>query len=72
MFSNAEVITMQLSGVYDAATGKAAAQALRQVDGVRAVSVDSRNAVAQVTFMPSKTSVDTLTAALADAGFDLQ
>ena len=72
MFSSAEVITMQLSGVYDAATGKAAAQVLRQVDGVRAVSVNSRNAVAQVTFLPSKTSVDTLTAALADAGFDLQ
>lgn len=69
MFGKAESITMQLSGVTDGATQKAAAQALRSVNGVRSVSVDRKSAVAAVTFSPDKTSVPVLTQALADAGF---
>ena len=67
----AECITMQLSGVHDAATQKAAVAVLRQIDGVRSVSVDRHSAVAAVSFRPDKTTVPTLTKALADAGFSV-
>ncbi len=67
----AESITMQLSGVHDAATQKAAAQVLKSINGVRSVSVDRRSAVADVTFLPEKTTVPTLTQALAEAGFSV-
>ncbi len=67
----AESITMQLSGVHDAATQKAAAQVLKSMHGVRSVSVDRRSAVADVTFFPEKTTVPALTKALADAGFSV-
>ncbi len=71
MFSKAESITMQLSGVHDVATQKAAVQALKGINGVRTVSVDRRRAVADVTFFPEKTTVSALTQALADAGFSV-
>ncbi|MBR5539878.1 MAG: hypothetical protein IKU56_00670 [Clostridia bacterium] len=67
----AESITMQLSGVHDAATQKAAVQVLKSINGVRSVSVDRRRAVADVTFLPTKTTVPTLTQALAEAGFSV-
>ncbi len=69
MFPKAESITMQLSGVHDAATQKAAVQTLKRIHGVRTVSVDRRRAVAQVTFVPEQTTVPVLTEALAKAGF---
>ncbi len=69
MFVKPEAITMQLTGVHDSATGKAAAQALRQIAGVRSVSVDRHRATAAVTFSPDRTTVSELTRALADAGF---
>jgi copper chaperone CopZ len=69
MFSKAECITMQLSGVCDAATRKAAAQAIKHVNGVRSVAIDRQNAVAQVTFLPEKTTVPAITDALEQAGF---
>ena len=69
MFAKAENITMQLSGVHDAATQKAAVQALRNIPGVRTVSVDRHSAVARVTFVPEKTTVPVMTEALRNAGF---
>ena len=71
MFSKAESITMQLSGVTDGATQKAAVQVLRGINGVRSVSVDRKSAVAAVTFLPDKTTVPTLTKALEEAGFSV-
>ncbi len=65
----AESITMQLSGVHDSTTQKAAAQVLKNIHGVRSVSVDRHSAVADVTFLPQKTTVPALTKALEDAGF---
>ncbi|MBQ7037795.1 MAG: hypothetical protein IJN61_01605 [Clostridia bacterium] len=65
----AESITMQLSGVHDSATQKAAAQVLKNIHGVRSASVDRHSAVADVTFFPQKTTVPVLTKALEDAGF---
>lgn len=69
MLSKAEHITMKLDGVYDAATRKAAAQVLRDLPGIRSVSV--RNDAAQVTFFPDKTTVPQMTAALDRAGFSV-
>ncbi len=71
MFSKAESITMQLSGVQDLATQRAAAQALKRVDGVRTVSVNRRNAIAAVSFYPEKTTVSAMTKALEQAGFSV-
>ncbi len=71
MFSKTESITMTLSGVHDAATGHAATKALKQVDGVKSATVNHRLAVAQVSFSPKKTTVDTITQALAQAGFSV-
>lgn len=71
MFGKAESITMQLSGVHDAVTQKAAEQTLKRINGVRSVSVDRRRAVADVTFVPEKTTVPALTQALAEAGFSV-
>lgn len=71
MLSRTESITMTLSGVHDAATGHAAAKALRQIDGVKSVTVNRRLAVAEVTFSPRKTTVDAMTQALAQAGFSV-
>lgn len=71
MFTKAESITMKLSGVHDSATQKAVAQTLKRIHGVRSVSVDWHNAVADVTFLPEKTTVPVLTQALADAGFSV-
>ncbi len=71
MFGKAESITMQLSGVHDAATQREATQVLKSINGVRSVSVDRRSAVADVTFLPEKTTVPALTQALADAGFSV-
>ena len=68
MFAGSESITMQLGGVTDAASRKAAAQVLRAQRGVKFAVVDS-HAVAAVTYRVGQTTVDTLTAALADAGF---
>lgn len=62
---------MQLSGVQDLATQRAAAQALKRVDGVRTVSVNRRNAVAAVSFYPEKTTVSAMTKALEQAGFSV-
>lgn len=67
MFTKTEAITMQLSGVHDTATKKAATQCLRHINGVKSVSV--QGAVATVTYLPEKTTVPTLTKALSDAGF---
>ena len=69
MFRKAESITMQLSGVHNTATQKAAVRTLKGINGVRSVTVDRRLAVAAVTFYPEKTTVSALTKALADAGF---
>lgn len=69
MFSKTESITMHLSGVHDVATQRAAVQVLRRLDGVRSAAVDRHSAMADVTFRPDKTSVSTLTNALAQAGF---
>lgn len=71
MFGKAESITMQLSGIHDSATQKTAAQVLKSVHGVRSVSVDRHRAVADVTFLPEKTTVPALTQALAEAGFSV-
>lgn len=71
MFGKAESITMQLSGVHDAATQRAAVQVLKSIHGVRSVSVDRQSAVADVTFLPEKTTVPVLTQALAEAGFSV-
>ena len=71
MFERPESITMQLSGVHDAATQRAATQVLKSISGVRSVSVDRRSAVADVTFLPGKTTVPTLTQVLAEAGFSV-
>lgn len=71
MFSKTESITMTLSGVRDTASGNAAAKALKQVEGVKSVTVNPRLAVAQVTFSPKKTTVDTITQALSQAGFSV-
>ena len=71
MFTKAESITMQLSGVHDAATQKTATQVLKSINGVRSVTVDRRHAVADVTFLPQKTTVSVLTKALEDAGFSV-
>ena len=71
MFAKSEAITMQLSGVHDAATRRAATAVLRQIDGVRSVSVDRHSAMAVVSFRPDKTTVPALTKALADAGFSV-
>ena len=59
---------MQLGGVSDAASRKAAAQLLRSQKGVRFAAVDS-HAVAAVTYRVGQTTVDTLTEALSNAGF---
>ena len=69
MFVKTESITMQLSGLCDAATRKTAAQTLRRVEGVRSVSVHRRLPDVAVSFEPSKTSVNTITKALESAGF---
>ncbi len=69
MLSKAESITMKLDGVHDAATRKAAAQVLRELPGVRSVSV--RQDAANVTFFPNKTTVPQMTAALDRAGFSV-
>ncbi|MBO5928527.1 MAG: heavy-metal-associated domain-containing protein [Clostridia bacterium] len=71
MFSKTESITMTLSGVNDAAAQHAAVKALRQVDGVKYAAVNRRLSVAEVTFSPKKTTVDTITQALAQAGFSV-
>ena len=71
MFSKTESITMTLSGVHDTATQHAAVKALRQVDGVKSATVNHRLSVAHVTFSPKKTTVDTITQALAQAGFSV-
>ncbi len=71
MFSKTESITMTLSGVHDAASGQEAAKVLRQVNGVKSVTVNRRLSVAEVTFSPRKTTVDTITQALARAGFSV-
>lgn len=68
MFTKAESITMQLSGVTDMASRKAAAQVLRGQKGVRSAVVDE-GAVASVTYRADQTTVDTLTTALARAGY---
>lgn len=69
MFSKAESITMKLDGVHDAATRKAAALAIRGIDGVRSVTM--KNDAANVSFYPSKTTVSALTNALELAGFSV-
>ncbi len=69
MFSKTESIIMHLSGVHDVATQRAATQVLRRLDGVRSVTVDRHSAMADIVFRPDKTSVPTLTNALAQAGF---
>lgn len=68
MFTKPETITMQLGGVTDAATRKEATEVLRRQKGVRAASIDPC-AVATVTYYADRTTVDTLTAALAQAGY---
>ncbi len=62
---------MQLSGVHDVATQRTAAQVLRHIDGVRAVTVDRQSAVANITFLPDKTTVSVMIRALAEAGFSV-
>lgn len=71
MFGKSESITMQLSGVHDCATQKTATQVLKSISGVRSVSVNRHSAVAAVTFFPEKTTVSTITQALAEAGFSV-
>ncbi len=68
MMTKPEAITMQLGGVTDAASRKAATQLLRSQKGVRSAVVDNR-AVAAVTYRADQTTVDTLTKALAQAGY---
>ena len=68
MFSKAECITMKLGGVTGAATRKDATDVLRRQKGVRTATID-RCAVATVTYRADQTSVDVLTAALAQAGY---
>lgn len=69
MLSKTECITMKLDGVHNAATRKAAAQVLRELPGVRSVSV--RQDAANVTFLPDKTTVPQMTVALDQAGFSV-
>ena len=69
MFSKAESITMKLDGVHDTVTRKAAAQVIREIDGVRSVTV--KNDAANVSFYPSRTTVSELTSALESAGFSV-
>ncbi len=69
MLSKSECITMKLLGVHDTATRKAAAQVLRDIPGVRSVSV--RQDAARVTFSPERTTVPQMTAALDAAGFSV-
>lgn len=68
MFEKPESITMRLSGVTDGASRKAAAQVLRSQKGVRWAMVDEQ-AVAAVSYRADQTTVDTLTAALSEAGY---
>ena len=67
MFSKAECITMKLDGVHDTAARRAVGRVLRDIDGVRSVSV--RGDTASVAFYPERTTVPELTEALASAGF---
>ena len=67
MLSKAECITRKLSGVHDAASRRAAAQVLRELPGVRSASVHGD--AARVTFLPDKTTVPQMTAALDRAGY---
>ena len=67
MLSDAERITMKLDGVHDTADRRAAAQVLRELPGVRSVTV--RGDAARVTFSPDKTTVPQMTAALDRAGY---
>lgn len=68
MFTKPESITMQLGGVTNAATRKEATEVLKRQKGVRSATVDHR-AVATVTYRADQTTVDTLTTALAQAGY---
>jgi hypothetical protein len=68
MFTKPESITMQLSGINDDFARKTAAQVLRRQKGVKTATVD-QSAVAAVTYRADQTTVDTLTAALAQAGY---
>ncbi len=70
MFSKAECITMKIGGALDAASRKDAADVLRRQRGVRTVTIDV-SAVATVTYRPDQTDVETLTDALAHAGYSL-
>ena len=69
MFSKAESITMKLGGIHDTTDRRVAAQELREIHGVRTVSV--RQDAANVSFYPTKTTVMELTTALANAGFSV-
>ncbi len=69
MLSKAESITMKLSGVHDTATRRAAGRVLREMEGVRSVSV--RQDTAHVAFYPEQTTVSQLTDALTAAGFPI-
>lgn len=69
MFTKAESITMCLGGIQDEQSAKKAVQLLKQQKGVKSAAVNWRTSTADVTFLPDKITVDTLTYQLESAGF---
>ena len=70
MFHRSESITMQLGGITDERSRRAAVQVLRSQKGIKTVSID-RFATACVTYRADQTTVDTITTALNQAGYSL-
>ncbi len=69
MFDKTETAVLSVSGMHCNHCRGKVEQALSSLKGVKSVDVDLASATAHVTYVPAKTNVEAMVAAVNDAGF---